>query len=228
MDCNNGTMSTNCYDTFLLDSSSPPQLPAPATPAQDPIVTQQPPSDELFDLANFEDGYFHNVKGQNEQPQSIFMDQTNLDQARQMNVSTSDLLPELNTSESNPSESNTYEVGGSMAENYTGINGARSGLQEPMGENPFDPMGIDDVLKSHDLEQASILARLSAVEASVDHLNTQMKELLQWKVMQDQRTVKLNDLTELILAVLQRYGTSREETELISKIASSHSFRIPQ
>jgi hypothetical protein len=207
MDHSNREPFINGYDTFLLDSSSPPLVadPGPTAASLTPTVTD-PLSGGGFDPTGFDWGESGGIRSQ-QGPAELLMGQMGSSQAEEMNPGMNEQVgsdvPDAFVANNPLHDSSAHGLEDLMGGNYTVNYNAGSEFREPVSGNIFDDVGTEAVadefhLNPNQLEEPSILTRIVALEAKVD-------EFLNWKAVHTRRSIELSNMMDEILGLLHEY-----------------------
>ncbi|KAI8719917.1 hypothetical protein NCS52_00774000 [Fusarium sp. LHS14.1] len=190
------------YDSFLLDSSSPPLRPSAVslTPtATDPL------SGGGFDPTGFDWGESGGVRTQ-QAPAELLMGHMGSSKAEVMSPGMKEQMgskaPDAFIPNNPLHDSSAQGLGDLMGGNYTVNYNAGSEFQEPVSGNIFDNMGTEAFanefkLNPNQVEEPSILTRIVALEAK-------MEEFTSWKDKHHKRSVELSDMMQEIINFLLR------------------------
>ncbi|KAK7413650.1 hypothetical protein QQX98_007475 [Neonectria punicea] len=207
MDQSNREPFIPCYDTFLLDSSSPPLVadPGPTAASLNPTATD-PLSGGGFDPTGLDWGEPGGITSQ-QGPAELLMGQMDSSQAEEMNSGMKEQVgsdvPDAFIANNPLHDSTAHRLQDFMGGNYTVNYNAGSGFQEPVSGNIFDNVGTEAVadkfhLNPNQLEEPSILTRIVALEAKVN-------ELLDWKAKHTRRSIELSKMMDEILGLLYEH-----------------------
>ncbi|RSL73882.1 hypothetical protein CEP54_000275 [Fusarium duplospermum] len=172
MDHSNSELFTNGYDTFLLDSSSPPLV-------ADPGPTDAPPlSGDVFDPSSLDGSGFDGLGSQQRPPELLLMEDIGPTQVEEMDLGMPEQMgsgvqkvtaPDTFIADDSLHNSSAYGLEDFMGGPCTEEHNAGPGFQEPPSGNMFDDVGTEAGTGFHfnpnQLEEPSILARIGALEA---------------------------------------------------------------